>query len=244
MQPSSVMSVGHLMTLEEGHGDAITAQEPWGLTNVKTESTAVASSPTTTSKTKSIHLEDFPRGFPRLACFLDSDEAFMVYKRFGIVFSRLLLNKQDEIRHMENKLHAMDQADNVDDRRIYIMSRSEDVERHPQSITYSSSETRPELLRMLEKSLLEYSELLLKASQLKALDKPSSRDYRSVLRYMEKGGGQLFEEEMSWIYEKEDLVTLRPGREHAWLDGILERLLSLCRGKFVRVSVLIHGLQT
>lgn len=103
-----------------------------------------------------VQVEDFPRGFPRLACFLDSDEAFMVYKRFGIVFSRLLLNKQDEIRHMENKLHAMDQADNVDDRRIYIMSRSEDVERHPQSITYSSSETRPELLRMLEKSLLEY----------------------------------------------------------------------------------------
>ncbi|KAL8935044.1 MAG: hypothetical protein Q9211_004911 [Gyalolechia sp. 1 TL-2023] len=128
----------------------------------------------------------------------------------------------------------MDQADNVDDRRIYLMSRSEDVERDPQSITYASSESRPQLLRLLETSLLEYSELLLKANQLKALEKPSSRDYRSVLRYMEKGGGQLFEEEMSWIYEKEDLVTLRPGREYAWLDGILERLLNLCRGKFVR----------
>ncbi|KAL8933828.1 MAG: hypothetical protein Q9216_006195 [Gyalolechia sp. 2 TL-2023] len=128
----------------------------------------------------------------------------------------------------------MDQADNVDDRRIYVMSRHEDVERDPQSITYSSSETQPELLRLLEKSVLEYSELLLRASQLKALEKPSARDYRSVLRYMEKDGGQLFEEEMSWIYEKEDLVTLRPGREHAWLDGILERLLNLCRGKVVR----------
>lgn len=154
----------------------------------------------------------------------------MVYKRFGIVFSRLLLNKQDEIRHMENDLRAMDQADNVNDRRNYLMSRKEDVDRDPQSITNTSSGTRPELLRSLEKTLLEYSELILKASQLQALEKPSSKDYRSVLRYMEMGGGQLFEEEQAWIYEKEDLVTLRPGREHAWLDGILERLLRLFRG--------------
>ena len=46
---------------------------------------------------------------------------------------------------------------------------------------------------------------------------------------MEKDGGQLFEEEMSWIYETEDLVTLRPpAREnYAWLE---ESLLKLCRG--------------
>lgn len=55
---------------------------------------------------------------------------------------------------------------------------------------------------------------------------------------MEKDGGQLFEGEMSWIYDKEDLVTLRPGREHAWLDGILERMLSFCRGPIVKVNFL------
>lgn len=80
----------------------------------------------------------------------------MVYKRFGIVFSRLLLNKQDEIRCMENKLRAMDQADNVSDKRVYLMSRIEDVKREPQGITDPRSETRPELLRLLEKSVLEY----------------------------------------------------------------------------------------
>lgn len=80
------------------------------------------------------------------------------------------------------------------------------------------------------------AELLLKANQVKTLEKPSSRDYRSVLRYMEKDGGQLYEQDMSWIYDREDLVTLRPGREHAWLDGILERMLSLCRGRVVKVS--------
>lgn len=79
------------------------------------------------------------------------------------------------------------------------------------------------------------ADLLLKANQIKSLEKPSPRDYRSVLRYMENGGGQLFQEETSWVYEKEDLVTLRPGREHAWLDGILERVLKVCRCGLIRV---------
>lgn len=46
----------------------------------------------------------------------------------------------------------------------------------------------------------------------------------------------MYEGEMSWIYDKEDLVSLRPGREHAWLDGMLERLLKVCRCGLVRVS--------
>ena len=31
--------------------------------------------------------------------------------------------------------------------------------------------------------------------------------------------------DMAWVYEKEDIVTLRPGRENAWLDGFVERIL-------------------
>ncbi|KAL8912468.1 MAG: hypothetical protein Q9172_007500, partial [Xanthocarpia lactea] len=172
-------------------------------------------------------LETFPKGFPRVACFLDSDDCFMVYKRFGIVFSRLLLNKQDEIRHMEDELQAMDKTDDAPGGGRYLMSRDEDVKRDPTSIPWLQTEpqTRPQLLEKLELKILEYSELLLKANQLKALEKPSARDYRSVLHYMENDGGQMYEDEMSWIYDKEDLVSLRPGREHAWLDGMLERLL-------------------
>ena len=55
---------------------------------------------------------------------------------------------------------------------------------------------------------------------------------------MENDGGQLFEEDMSFIYEKEDLVTLRPGREYAWLDGVLERTLQVLRCRLIRVMCL------
>ncbi len=43
--------------------------------------------------------------------------------------------------------------------------------------------------------------------------------------------------EHSFIYRKEDLVTLRPGREHAWLDSSVKRLLKICNCKPVEVSI-------
>lgn len=39
----------------------------------------------------------FRGGYLRLARFLDSDDAFMTYRRFGAAFSRVLLQKQDEM---------------------------------------------------------------------------------------------------------------------------------------------------
>ena len=53
---------------------------------------------------------------------------------------------------------------------------------------------------------------------------------------MENEGGQLPREESEFIYEKEDLVSIRPGKEHAWLDGLLERILRLLRCKLIIVS--------
>ncbi|KAL8692312.1 MAG: hypothetical protein Q9224_003986 [Gallowayella concinna] len=203
------------------------------VTEANTESSTMESSPKE-GFTHSIIVENFPEGFPRVACFLDSDESFMLFKRFGIVFSRLLLNKQDEIRRMEAELQGMDRTDERFDGELYLNSRYEDTQRDSSTIPSYWSQTRPQLLQKLETKILEYSELLLKAHQLKGLEKPSARDYRSVLRFMENDGGQMYEEEMSWVYDKEDLVSLRPGREHAWLDGMFERLLKVCRCGLVR----------
>ncbi|KAI4090703.1 MAG: hypothetical protein L6R37_007845, partial [Teloschistes peruensis] len=79
------------------------------------------------------------------------------------------------------------------------------------------------------------SELLLKAWEMKAMDRPSDRDYRSVLHYLEADGGQLYEAEMDYICEEEDLVTLRPGhgsgRGHGWLDVLAETFLLRFRCK-------------
>jgi hypothetical protein len=46
-----------------------------------------------------------------LACYLDSDESFVMYRRFGILHARLLLQKQDELRELESELFTADKQD-------------------------------------------------------------------------------------------------------------------------------------
>ncbi|MCJ1455937.1 hypothetical protein MMC28_006294 [Mycoblastus sanguinarius] len=132
---------------------------------------------------------------------------------------------------MEATLNALDKTDDVTGKGKFLMSRALDEKRSIVPETWS--ETRPQLMERMEKKALEYADLLLKNQQLKALNQPSSRDYKSVLHFMENDGGQLFEEEMEFIYEKEDLVTLRPGREYAWLDGMIERAIQIFRCRII-----------
>ena len=102
-------------------------------------------------------VEDYPKGFPQISCFLDSDDAFMVYRRFGCVYSRLLLSKQDEMSKMEAQLLTMDKTDQADNNGRYLMSRSLDVDREeiPQ---WWDGQSRCQLLGKLEKLALEYGE--------------------------------------------------------------------------------------
>jgi hypothetical protein len=57
-----------------------------------------------------------------------------------------------------------------------------------------------------------------------SLKKPASSDYRGVKKYFEQEHPVARDE--SYIYNKEDIISLKLGRETAWLDGILEKVLS------------------
>jgi hypothetical protein len=56
-------------------------------------------------------VEGCPEGYPRLAALLDSDENFMLYRRFGFLQARILLNKQDQLRELEKDLDRLDKLD-------------------------------------------------------------------------------------------------------------------------------------
>ncbi|MCJ1384093.1 hypothetical protein MMC17_007209 [Xylographa soralifera] len=175
--------------------------------------------------------QDFPCGFPRLACFLDSDDSFMVYRIFGTVFSRLLLHEQDEMRQLEAALDSMDKVDEHHGHAQYLMSPELDAERQSFPDEWPG-QSRPQLMETLKKKALDYAELILKVQQLKTLGQPSARDHRSVLHFLGNEGGQTYEKEMSFINKKEDLVTLRPEREYAWLDSLVEQALRMLRCRF------------
>jgi hypothetical protein len=70
-------------------------------------------------------VEECPEGYPRLAALLDSDENFMLYRRFGFLQSRILLNKQDELRELEMDLDSLDKADQKRDPSL-LRSREKD----------------------------------------------------------------------------------------------------------------------
>ena len=55
----------------------------------------------------------FEKGYPNLATFTNSDEDFAVYRRFGYLQARLLLDKQDQLRLLEEQLDLHDDGDPV-----------------------------------------------------------------------------------------------------------------------------------
>ena len=73
------------------------------------------------------------------------------------------------------------------------------------------------------------------AQTLTSLNRPTSHEYTSVENFM-NNEKPVSRPQFSFIYHKEDLVTLRPGREHAWLDSQVEKLLKACDGWLVQVS--------
>jgi len=164
-------------------------------------------------------VEQCDQGYPYLASFLDSDENFMIYRRFGFIHARLLLQKQDELRIMEAELDRMDKRDRFNNVEA-LQCRMTDESRT------QDGESRKALLSRLQETVLVYDELLLKAQQLAASNRPPQRDYNSVANFV-RHKKPLVEGDDDFIYRKEDLITLRPGRESAWLDAAVEKLLKL-----------------
>lgn len=100
-------------------------------------------------------MEDSPKGFPIVASYLDSDDCFMIYRRFGYLHARLLLNKQDELHELEEELRDMDERDKNGDARANkcLMSRTKDRNR---DLPEGWERTRPALLEEIEKKIMEY----------------------------------------------------------------------------------------
>lgn len=95
-------------------------------------------------------VEECPDGYPRLAAFLDSDENFMLYRRFGFLQSRLLLHKQDQLRELEKDLDRMDKYDQIENPSL-LKSREKDD---------AVNGSREKLLCKVEDKFKEYGNLV------------------------------------------------------------------------------------
>lgn len=91
-------------------------------------------------------MEKFKRGYPNLAAFNDSDESYMIYRRFGYLQARVLLIKQDEMRVLECRLDELDHKDKFDDPEALMLRNSDE----------GHSNERRLLLKEIECKYLEY----------------------------------------------------------------------------------------
>ena len=82
----------------------------------------------------------------------------------------------------------------------------------------------------------QIAELLTIAQTMAAMNKPAKRDYTSVKNYF-LDETPLNAEDEYYIYRKEDIITLKPGREDAWLDGIIERILQKLSCPLIKVRL-------
>lgn len=76
-----------------------------------------------------------------------------------------------------------------------------------------------------------------------SLQRPSERDYRSVLNWF-ADKKPLVDRERQFIRRKEDIITLRTGRECAAFDSFVERSLSRVDDALMRINCPIIRVRT
>ncbi|KAF7188176.1 hypothetical protein HII31_10461 [Pseudocercospora fuligena] len=168
-------------------------------------------------------------GYPEMAIFLGSDERLMMCRRFATIQARLLLEKQAEMRELEEKLEAFDR----DDFNKNEIGRDVDPTR-PARLTsrYRRDEkerdARQAFFDRLETKFLEYEKLVSAVNRMMSLEKPASYERKNVKQFAEERK-PLVTEELEWIMDDQytqDIVTLRGARLNGYLVARFETFVN------------------
>jgi hypothetical protein len=175
-------------------------------------------------------VEEYGNGYPLVAAFFNSDEDFMMCRRFGVLHQRILLKKQDEICQLEEKLDRQDEW-NEDNDVEAVFSRRNDT---------ADSPTKA-ILDEIEAKLVDYGRYFLNRNgklpqpvliyhadnwvkgmkEMLEIQKPTNRNLRSVKSWL-WNQKRLSNPERMWITHKKDMIALQPGRDNGWFDGKAE----------------------
>ena len=99
-------------------------------------------------------VEDLPVGYPRQAAFAASDESLLIFRRFGYLHARLLLQRQDELRQLEDELEEMDKRHSKTEAGQLRLASREMDERGSRASENGAS--RSALLHRIEEVALRY----------------------------------------------------------------------------------------
>lgn len=196
-------------------------------------------------------VHEYPRGYPRQAAFQSSESSWSIYRAFNYLHARVILELQDDLRDLESQLKRLDNSDfkNGDERRL--MSRKDDRRYAKRD---NAKVARVELLEKIRTKLINYGqcfrstttyfgtytdsqidEVLAKARELNAFQRPSNRDYSSFRTWFWNEKPLSYPPEEQFIKRKEDLISLRHGREWSSFDGFVESCVRKMHCKLTQV---------
>ena len=159
-------------------------------------------------------------GYGKVASFQTVDRDLLIFRKFNLLRNRTLLYMQDELKYLEEELHA---ADECDPRRL--ISRRLDFS--PGSTSY-----RKDLMPRIREKLIAYDELLLRTRKIEAIPRPRKRAQRTLFRLV-RNSGSLAPGERDWIRYGSDLASLAKyvDYEHGWFAALMENSLMLLPNK-------------
>ena len=187
-------------------------------------------------------VDDHPKGYPQLAAFINSDDNFLIARKYGFLRSRVLLYRQDELSVLEKELIALDDDDKVN-RALALTSRKHDEETDKDPV-YS----RKVLMKKIDDKLKEYGkhlklfpsaiqtctglnartdDLVSRIQTYVSLKAPSARNVKSFMDWIQDHK-PLVQGELTFRKHKDDFVALADGQECGWLDGVVEDTMSWC----------------
>ncbi|KAF1978006.1 hypothetical protein BU23DRAFT_654222 [Bimuria novae-zelandiae CBS 107.79] len=153
-----------------------------------------------------------PDGYPRLATFMEGNDSFMIFRRFGYLQTRLLLEKEARLAQLERNLDEMDWEYHDNDPNQ--LRRADPLS--------DAWEIRREFLEAAETQFRQYADLMTTVQQLRCFESPTERDYKALRRF-HYTAKPLLDSETDAIRNREDLVALRLAKEPDWLEGWIER---------------------
>jgi hypothetical protein len=152
-----------------------------------------------------------------LASFINSNDNFAVYRRFGQLSARILTQLEIDLTELEKKQCELDDKDAADTVMKHRLRGYEDIPGWTSAQRDLQSEIYKKLLEYSEPSLMlaywikidadEWAvELLLKDSQVRALGQPPARHHLELFNYM-WGEKPIAEGKDDFIFYAEDFVS-------------------------------------
>lgn len=168
-------------------------------------------------------IDGYPRGYPQFAATLNSDDNFRVYRRFGTLRNRIILHKQHELAKLEERLNELDKIDDKEHKHRIQSIRKDQCDQGSQ---------RQTLINEIDQKLEHYDKLLERERRSMLFQKPTKRNYRSIVNYLwnEK---PIVRSETTFLNPKDDFVILAEEQDSPF-HATLEKMICSCSIKGVK----------